>query len=92
MRHALTILAYEMNGDQVSVVHGAPLRLRCENELGLQMVKWIVAIEFVSDFADLGAAKAATMRITSYLATVCRSDKHVVSKKGPVKCLWQAKC
>jgi DMSO/TMAO reductase YedYZ molybdopterin-dependent catalytic subunit len=57
MRHALTILAYEMNGAPVSVLHGAPLRLRCENELGFKMVKWIAAIEFVADFADLGAGQ-----------------------------------
>ena len=57
MRHALTILAYEMNGEPLSVVHGAPLRLRCENELGFKMVKWITAIEFVHDFADLGAGE-----------------------------------
>ena len=55
MRHALTILAYEMNGAPLSVLHGAPLRLRCENQLGFKMVKWIAAIEFVHDFADLGA-------------------------------------
>src|ERR1700678_1525774 len=36
MRHQLTILAYEMNGAPVSVLHGAPLRLRCENELGFK--------------------------------------------------------
>ena len=57
MRHQLTILAYEMNGEAVSVLHGAPLRLRCENELGFKMVKWIAAIEFVHDFADLGAGQ-----------------------------------
>ena len=57
MRHRLTILAYEMNGAPVSVLHGAPLRLRCENELGFKMVKWIAAIEFVRDFADLGAGQ-----------------------------------
>ncbi|MBV1800363.1 molybdopterin-dependent oxidoreductase [Siccirubricoccus sp. G192] len=57
MRHELTILAYEMNGAPVSVLHGAPLRLRCENELGFKMVKWITAIEFVHDFADLGAGQ-----------------------------------
>lgn len=57
MRLALTILAYEMNGAPVSVPHGAPLRLRCENELGFKMVKWIAAIEFVGDFADLGAGE-----------------------------------
>lgn len=54
MRHSLTILAYEMNGKPVSIVHGAPLRLRCENELGFKQVKWIEAIEFVHDFAHLG--------------------------------------
>ena len=57
MQHELTILAYEMNGAPVSVLHGAPLRLRCENELGFKMVKWIAAIEFVHDFADLGAGE-----------------------------------
>lgn len=57
MRHALTILAYEMNGAPLSIQHGAPLRLRCENELGFKMVKWIAAIEFVHDFADLGAGQ-----------------------------------
>ncbi|MDQ2946557.1 MAG: molybdopterin-dependent oxidoreductase, partial [Acidobacteriota bacterium] len=57
MRHELTILAYEMNGAPLGVLHGAPLRLRCENELGFKMVKWIEAIEFVHDFADLGAGQ-----------------------------------
>ena len=57
MRHELTILAYEMNGAPLSVLHGAPLRLRCENELGFKMVKWITAIEFVHDFANLGAGQ-----------------------------------
>ncbi len=54
MRHALTLLALDMNGAPISVLHGAPVRLRCENELGFKMVKWIAAIEFVHDFADLG--------------------------------------
>ena len=57
MGHELTILAYEMNGAPLSVLHGAPLRLRCENELGFKMVKWIAAIEFVNDFAHLGAGE-----------------------------------
>jgi len=57
MRHALTILAYDMNGAPLGVLHGAPLRLRCENELGFKMVKWVAAIEFVRDFADLGAGQ-----------------------------------
>jgi sulfoxide reductase catalytic subunit YedY len=55
MRHALTMLAIDMNGAPVSVLHGAPVRLRCENQLGFKMVKWVAAIEFVEGFADLGA-------------------------------------
>ena len=57
LRHELTILAYEMNGAPVSVLHGAPLRLRCESELGFKMVKWIASMEFVQDYADLGAGE-----------------------------------
>jgi methionine sulfoxide reductase catalytic subunit len=57
MRHAPTILAYRMNGAPLSVLHGALSRLRCENELGFKMVKWIAAIEFVHDLADLGAGQ-----------------------------------
>ena len=57
MRHELTILAYDMNDAPLTVLHGAPLRLRCENELGFKMVKWIAAIEFVHDFAHLGAGQ-----------------------------------
>ena len=57
MSHRLTILAYEMNGRPLGFLHGAPLRLRCENELGFKMVKWIDSVEFVSDFAHLGAGQ-----------------------------------
>ncbi len=57
MRHDLTILAYEMNGATLPLLHGAPLRLRVENELGFKMVKWIAAIEFVHDYAHLGAGQ-----------------------------------
>jgi thiosulfate reductase cytochrome b subunit len=57
MRHSLTILAYEMNGSPLPLIHGAPLRLRCENELGFKMVKWIQAIELVHEYAHLGAGQ-----------------------------------
>ena len=74
MRHRLTILAYEMNGAPVSVLHGAPLRLRCENELGFKMVKWIAAIEFVHDFADLGAGQGGYNEDQNSMDTVCRFE------------------
>jgi methionine sulfoxide reductase catalytic subunit len=52
MQNALrpqTLLAYEMNFEPLNHLHGAPLRLRVENQLGFKMVKWIQAIEFVEN-------------------------------------------
>ncbi len=49
-----TILATEMNGEPLPIEHGAPVRLRIETQLGFKMVKWIRAIEFVSDIDTIG--------------------------------------
>lgn len=57
MRHRLTLLASEMNGEPLNELHGAPLRLRNELELGFKQVKWIEAIEFVETFEHLGAGQ-----------------------------------
>lgn len=57
MQHSLTILAYEMNGEKLPLQHGAPLRLRCENELGFKQVKWIRSMEFVEDFSKIGSGQ-----------------------------------
>ena len=54
MSYALTMLAYDMNGEPLSYGHGAPLRLRNEVQLGFKMVKWIKGIEFVHDFSEVG--------------------------------------
>ena len=48
-----TLLAYEMNYRPLTDLHGAPLRLRVENQLGFKMVKWIQAIEFVDDLESI---------------------------------------
>jgi sulfoxide reductase catalytic subunit YedY len=48
------LLAYEMNDMPLSQVHGAPLRLRVENQLGFKMVKWIREIRFVETERTLG--------------------------------------
>lgn len=57
MAHPNSILAYEMNGQPLPELNGAPLRLRNENELGFKQIKWVQAIEFVDSFADLGAGR-----------------------------------
>lgn len=49
-----SILAWEMNYEPLSLEHGAPLRLRVENQLGYKMVKWISSIEFVQTHESLG--------------------------------------
>lgn len=49
-----TLLAYEMNDQQLPVAHGAPLRLRLESQLGYKMAKYVSAIELVEDFSHLG--------------------------------------
>jgi methionine sulfoxide reductase catalytic subunit len=54
MYHRLTILAYDLNDEPLGLVHGAPLRLRNEVELGYKLVKWVQGVEFVESFAEVG--------------------------------------
>jgi DMSO/TMAO reductase YedYZ molybdopterin-dependent catalytic subunit/thiosulfate reductase cytochrome b subunit len=54
MSYPLTMLAYEMNDEDLSFGHGAPLRLRNEVQLGFKMVKWIKGVEFVVSFEGIG--------------------------------------
>ena len=51
--HPQTILAYDMNGKQLTVPHGAPLRLRLERQLGYKMAKYIMRIELAQSVAHL---------------------------------------
>ncbi len=48
------LLAYEMNDAPLSRGHGAPIRLRVENQLGFKMVKWIREIRFVETEKNIG--------------------------------------
>jgi DMSO/TMAO reductase YedYZ molybdopterin-dependent catalytic subunit len=52
-----TILAYEMNGQELPIEHGAPLRLRCEKKYGYKMAKYIKSIEFVETFEHIGEGR-----------------------------------
>ncbi|MCJ2049388.1 molybdopterin-binding protein [Methylobacterium sp. J-070] len=55
--HPQTILAYEMNGKDLPVANGAPLRLRVERNLGYKQAKYVMRIEVVEGFADIGDGK-----------------------------------
>jgi DMSO/TMAO reductase YedYZ molybdopterin-dependent catalytic subunit len=51
--HPQTILAHSMNGHDLEVAHGAPLRLRVERQLGYKQAKYLMRIEAVSDLSQL---------------------------------------
>jgi DMSO/TMAO reductase YedYZ molybdopterin-dependent catalytic subunit len=52
--HPQTILAYGMNGGDLSVPHGAPLRLRVERQLGYKGLKYLQRLVVTNEFDDGG--------------------------------------
>ena len=57
--HPQTILAYRLNGADLPVANGAPLRLRVERQLGYKMAKYVHTIELVESFASYGLGKGS---------------------------------
>lgn len=53
-KHPQTILAYELNGQELPIQNGAPLRARFETKLGFKMVKYLRSIEVVEDYRKVG--------------------------------------
>jgi|GEM_PF-120492 len=47
--HPQTLLAYEMNGEPLTVEHGAPLRLASPTKYGIKQIKRIGRIEFTNE-------------------------------------------
>jgi DMSO/TMAO reductase YedYZ molybdopterin-dependent catalytic subunit len=52
--HPQTILAYGMNGRELPVPHGAPVRLRVERQIGYKSVKFLQRIVVTDEFVDTG--------------------------------------
>jgi hypothetical protein len=52
--HPQTILAYGMNGRDLPVAHGAPVRLRVERQLGYKSMKFLHRIVVADEFEDGG--------------------------------------
>jgi len=52
--HPQTILAYGMNGRELPVPHGAPVRLRLETQLGAKSLKFLHTLTLVDEFNDGG--------------------------------------
>jgi len=55
--HPQTILAYAVNGADLPVGNGAPIRVRIERQLGYKMAKYIMRIELVETFEHLYGGK-----------------------------------
>jgi DMSO/TMAO reductase YedYZ molybdopterin-dependent catalytic subunit len=52
--HPQTLLAYQLNGKDLDVAHGAPVRIRAERQLGYKQPKYVHGIELVSDYSHIG--------------------------------------
>lgn len=52
--HPQTLLAYGMNGRDLSVPHGAPVRLRIETQMGYKSMKYLERIVVTSELEDGG--------------------------------------
>ena len=55
--HPQTILAYGLNGRELPVKNGAPLRLRVERQLGYKMAKYLMSLELVESFAPIAGGR-----------------------------------
>jgi hypothetical protein len=53
--HPQTLLAYGMNGRDLPIGHGAPLRLRVERQIGYRSMKFLKRIVVADRFDDFGA-------------------------------------
>jgi len=52
--HPQTILAYGMNGRDLPIPHGAPVRLRVERQMGYKSMKYLQRIVVMNEFDDGG--------------------------------------
>ena len=52
--HPQTLLALALNGKQLSIEHGAPLRLRVPRQMGYKSFKWVYRIAVVDSLKDIG--------------------------------------
>src|SRR5262245_21872467 len=57
--HPQTLLAYGMNGQDLPVPHGAPVRLRVERQLGYKNLKYLSSITVTDTAKDWGQGQGA---------------------------------
>jgi DMSO/TMAO reductase YedYZ molybdopterin-dependent catalytic subunit len=64
--HPQTLLAYGLNGTDLPVKNGAPLRLRVERQLGYKMAKYLMRLELVAEFSRIGGGKGGSWEDYGY--------------------------
>ncbi len=52
--HPQTLLAYAMNGEDLTPDHGAPVRLRVPRQLGYKNLKYIARISVTDSLKNIG--------------------------------------
>ncbi len=57
--HPQTFLAYNLNGEELSPDHGAPMRLRVARQLGYKSVKFLSRISLVDSLENVGNGKGS---------------------------------
>ena len=57
--HPQTLLTYGMNGSNLPVPHGAPVRLRVERQLGYKQLKYLSTITVTDTAAEWGKGKGS---------------------------------
>ena len=65
-RHPQTILAWGMNGADLPIANGAPVRMRVERQLGYKQAKYIRKITIVDDFKPFGDGKGGYWEDNGY--------------------------
>ena len=64
--HPQTILAYGLNGKDLPIPNGAPIRLRVERQLGYKHAKYVMRIELVESIAHIGGGKGGYWEDSGY--------------------------
>ncbi len=64
--HPQTLLAWAMNGEDLSAGHGAPLRLKVPRQLGYKSIKYLAQITVVDSLAEIGDGRGSASPEAGY--------------------------
>jgi DMSO/TMAO reductase YedYZ molybdopterin-dependent catalytic subunit len=64
--HPQTLLAYGLNGQEISPDHGAPLRLRVARQLGYKSIKFLSHIKVTDTLKNIGTGLGSASPDTGY--------------------------